>query len=246
METQAKVLSQNMNINKSGFLFAPKVAVLLALIADGIKSGDDELRWFSTAKSAIFNAIDYIVQNFHTTNSGRVTIGMLYDALEKVAKIYEMMQFFSHLRPKNFMKEEQLGSVDSEGTLIAIGVLNEDYKDGDSDPYQTAGGYRAWIAKKGTEVRYYLNNDLSIRLEFDSNCIVDHYNNNFAGVSTGGGTTRYELGERVEKRSVNLGREAFDKTWKKAPIDATANTIDLFRLKELATKLVPEFAFVLG
>jgi hypothetical protein len=89
-------------------------------------------------------------------------------------------------------------------------------------------------------VEYHLQSDLSIRLVFDSNCEIDHYNNNFFGKSTGGGTTNYEIGERVEKRSVTLGREAFDKSWKSAPIKASVRKIDPDKIKGLIEKFQPQ------
>jgi len=244
METTTKVLSQDMEINKTGYLFAPKAKNLRTIIAEGIQSGDDELRFFGSYEGHIFDAMDYIIQNFHETDSGRITTGMLYKAIEEVAHTYDMARFISHLSPNNFGERAVDAKAESEENLIAIGVLNADYKDGDADPYETAGGYRSWIATKGTVVKYYLNADLSIRLVFDSNCVVDHYNNNFFGVSTGNGTTKYELGERVEKRSVTLGREAFDKGWKKAKIDATALKIDYAKAKRLSAEFVPEFGFL--
>lgn len=243
MTTTDRILSQDMEINNSGFLFAPSVKALLSVIAEGIQAGDDQLRWFGAHSSEIFSAMDYVVQNHHEADSGRLTLGMLYNTLEKVAKTYEMAKFFKH-NLANGMKKFIQADASSEENLIGVGVLNADFSDGDSDPYETAGGYRSWVAPAGTVVKYYLNADLSISLVFDSNCVVDHYNNNIGGLSTGGGTTKYKLGDRVEKRSVTLGREAFYKGWKNTEIDATALKVDLVKAKKLVAEFVPEFAFL--
>ena len=226
------------------FFFFPKKQVILPIIAQGIQEGAEKLRWFGTFESHIFEAMDYIVTRYHEGIDGEINLGYLHSAIKEVAEVYEMVQFIKSLRPDNFGEKAIDAKAESEENLIGVGVLNADYADADSDCYETAGGYRSWVATKGTIVRYYLNADLTIRLVFDSNCVVDHYNNNFFGVSTGGGTTEYKLGERVEKRSVTLGREAFDKGWKKAKIDAKVRKVDLAKLKRLATEFVPEFAFI--
>ena len=245
MTTTETKLSQDMDIDKTGLFFVPKTKEILPLIAEGMQEGDDKLRWFGTHESEIFNAMDYIVMRFHDRINGRINLGYLFKTLKDIAKIFEMAKLFSGMKAgKNSLEGVTVADAVSEDDLIGVGVLEADYADGDPDPYATAGGYRSWIAPKGTEVKYYLNADLSIRLVFDSNCVVDHYNNNFFGVSTGGGTTEYKLGERVEKRSVTLRREAFDKGWKKAKIDAKVRKVDLAKLKRLATEFVPEFAFI--
>lgn len=224
------------------FFFFPKAKDLLPIIAKGIKNGVEKLRWFGT--SHVWEAMDWLVMERAKQIDGEIHLEYLHNAVKDVARIYEMARFFLHLAPRNFGESAVDARAESEENLIAVGVLNADYKDADPDPYETAGGYRSWIATKGTEVRYYMNADLSIRLVFDSNCVVDHYNNNFCGVSTGGGTRNYEIGERVEKRSVTLRREAFDKGWKKADIDATPKKIDYAKCRRLASELVPEFAFL--
>jgi len=244
MTTTETVLSQNMDIDKTGLFFVPKTKDVLPIIADGMQKGDDKLRWFGTHEGDIFDAMDYIVMCFHDRINGRINLGYLFNTLKDIAKIFEMATFFKNLAPKNFGDGAVDARAESEEHLIGVGVLNADYADGDADPYETAGGYRSWIAPKGTVVKYYLNANLSIRAEFDSNCVTDHYNNNFFGVSTGGGTTEYKLGERVEKRSVTLGREAFDKGWKAAKIDAKAVKIDYAKAKALCAEFVPEFAFI--
>ena len=245
MTTTETKLSQDMDIDKTGLFFVPKSKDILPVIAEGMQEADDKLRWFGTHESEIFNAMDYIVMRFHDRINGRINLGYLFKTLKDIAETFEMAKLFKGMKAgKNSLKDVTVADAVSEEHLIGVGVLDADYADGDPDPYTTARGYRSWIAPKGTEVKYYLNANLSIRLEFDSNCVVDHYNNNFFGVSTGNGTTKYELGERVEKRSVTLRREAFDKDWKKAKIDAKVRKVDLAKLKRLASEFIPEFAFL--
>jgi hypothetical protein len=231
-------------ISKLGFFFFPKFAVILPIIAEGIRNGAEKLQFFGSYEGHIFDAMDYIVTRFKSAIEGEINLKYLHTAIKEVASVFDMAKFIASFSESNNWSGAKNGKAESYVSLIGIGVLNADYKDGDSDPYETAGGYRSWIALKGTTVKYYLNRDLTFTLMFDSNCLVDHYNNNFCGVSTGGGTTEYKLGQRVETRSITLGREAFDKGWTKAKIDATATRVDFAKLKKLAAEYVPEFAFV--
>jgi len=225
------------------FFFFPTLATILPIIAEGIRNRADKLFCFGSYEGRIFDAMDYIVTRFHSAIDGEINLQYLHNAIKEVASVFDMANFISCMSESNHGGAKN-GKAESEPNLIAVGVLNADYKDGDNDPYETAGGYRSWVALKGTVVKYYLDSNLTFRLVFDSNCVVDHYNNNFCGVSTGGGTTTYELGKRVEKRSVTLGREAFDKGWRKAKIDASPTKIDYAKVKRLAAEFVPDFAFV--
>ena len=220
------------------FFFFPKAKNLLPIIAKGIQDGVEKLRWFGTGR--VFEAMDWLVMERAKQIDGEIHLEYLHNAVKEVANIYEMARFIFGMKAENLIHAE----ANSEETLIAVGILDEDYKDADPDPYETAGGYRSWIATKGTIVKYYLNADLTFTAKFDSNCVVDHYNNNFFGVSTGNGTTNYEIGERVEKRSVKLGRVAFDKGWTKTEFKSTVKKVDLAKLKRLASEFVPEFAFL--
>jgi hypothetical protein len=155
-----------------------------------------------------------------------------------------MSEFFFNLEERNKGWYEDMGvkfvnCTSDEATLIAIGKLDEDFCDTDPDCYETAGGYRAWKALAGTSVKYYLNKDLTVTAKFESNCEVDHYNNNFFGVSTGGGTKNYKIGDRVEIRSVNLGREFLDKNWKNTEFKATVKKIDTGKVNGLINEFHP-------
>ncbi len=228
----------------TGYLFAPKVEKLISVIAEGIRENEESLQFFGSYEGHVFEAMDYIIDKYHEINSGRITTSMMFKAIEKVAKIYEMAKLFERLEVRQDGSFKNITCTSEEKTLFAVGVLDEDYKDGDPDPYETAGGYRSWIAKAGTPVFYYMNADLSVRAVFDSNCVIDHYNNNFFGVSTGNGTTNYQIGERIEKRSVRLERVFIDPTWTKTDFKATVKKIDIKKAQNLCAEFVPEFSNV--
>jgi len=237
--------STSSNRELHSLLFYPKSDEITAYIADAIKNKDEAFRHFGTFSGKIWSALNHFVQTQFNKCSGQIHLEYLYQAIEKVAKVWDMVEFFHHLGTTNKSHYENNGlkfiNCTSESqTLIAIGVLNEDYVDGDNDCYQTAGGYRSYKALAGTIVEYHLNKDLSITLKFDSNCVTDHYNNNFCGVSTGNGTKNYKVGERVEKRNVTLGREAIDKSWKKASVNASVKKIDYNKITNLIEQYQPE------
>lgn len=74
----------------------------------------------------------------------------------------------------------------------------------DNDCYQTAGGYRCYQSEENPIV-YLEAHQNGIYLRVDSCLMVDHYNNNFFGNSTGGGTTKYEFGEKPCVRYISTG-----------------------------------------
>jgi hypothetical protein len=222
-------------------LFLPRTEDVVGYIAEAIKSKDNAFQFFGSHDGEIWNALNHIVQTQYNLSQGEINLQYLFKAIKEVSVIWEMVRFLDG--EYKWMEREGAQSVNCTSpseTLVAVGILDEDYLDNDSDPYATAGGYRCWKALAGTMVEYHLQSDLSIRLVFDSNCEIDHYNNNFFGKSTGGGTTEYKIGERVEKRSVALGREAFDKSWKTAPIKASVKKIDPDKVKGLIEKYQPQ------
>ena len=222
--------------------FFPKPETMVSFFVESLLE-NEELKFMGDSDHDVHEMMDFILmKHYHNDGkSGRIHTQYLFNAVKELAKSYEMMRFFNCLSPTNKWgnwSESNIG----ENEVIAIGVLDEDYDDGDPDPYMTAGGYRSWKATKGTVVKYYLNSDLSVTVKFDSNCIVDHYNNNFGGVSTGGGTTNYKIGERVETRSFKMGREFVDKDWTKTNFKATVTYLDILKVKNLIVERIPEFS----
>lgn len=103
------------------------------------------------------------------------------------------------------------------GTLIARGNLATDVDYVDSDPYETAGGFRRGIVRKGSLCDLYLSHDyhgIHLTVRANVSIIVDHYNNNFFGVSTGGGTREFTEGQNkmyvTVKRFSRLGHDVVD------------------------------------
>lgn len=215
------------------------------LIADGIKNKNEKLQFFGDYSGHILDAVSFIIQTFY--QGGEINVKYMVDACAAAARIRDMFAFFTHLIRTNLDWYERQGIVfgpmadDVKPGVFAIGELLEDYDDSDPDPYQTAGGYRSWKALKGTRVEYSLNRDLSVSACFESNCLVDHYNNNICGVSTGGGTTNYKPGERVAKRSAQLGREFLDSGWKKTEFKAKVLAIDAEKALKMCGEYHPEF-----
>lgn len=230
-----------------------KAENVLGWIAEAIARRDKCVQFFGSFESHVWEVVDRIIMSEYK-GGGSINVRKLYESVEEVAKIWEQVKYLSNigddepsmgggLTTKKQYERKGLEFIKCQSeveTLIGVGRLLEDYKDGDSDCYETAGGYRGWRALKGTRVEYHLNKDLTIRLEFESNCEVDHYNNNFFGKSTGNGTTEYKVGERVEKRSVTLGREAIDRTWKNVEIKAEIKKIDYDKMMALMEEYQPE------
>ena len=171
-------------------------------------------------------------------------VNRMFKVVKKVLEAFWQVGFFERsitTNRKHYECNTKIKFITSENqdtNIFASGYLTEDYRDSDPDPYETAGGYRTWVAEKGTKVYYSLDSQNMVNVTFDSNCIVDHYNNNFFGVSTGGGTTKYEIGERVEKRNYNFGYDEFLNTSDKkhCPFKARVTHMDSEKALRIAKK----------
>lgn len=188
-------------------LYYPKANELVGYISQAIKHNNEDFRWFGSYDGEVWKAVNNIVRNCYdkSQDNGVIHINYLFDAVKEVAEIVERIKFWKALGTTNKNYYEKAGvqfieSGNEDERFIAVGSLEEEYADGDADCYETAGGYRSFLATPGTTVEVRMNKDLTVRCSFDSHCLVDHYNNNFFGVSTGNGTTKYELGQRVEKK----------------------------------------------
>ena len=216
-------------------LFYPKAENLVGYIAEGIKQKDPSFRWFGKRES--WSVLNHIVQTQFNQSFGQIDLGSVLKVIKEVGQTYEYIDFLK-LRC-DFKGLEVLE--EAEDNIIGYVELTDDFVDGDKDPYETAGGYRSWKALKGTIASIHLNKDLSAFLRFDSNCTIDHYNNNFAGVSTGGGTTKYEIGERVAKRSVEVDTKGlFWENWTKMPIETKAISVCKNNIDRLLEEYQPE------
>lgn len=227
--------------------FFPKPKDMMPYFVEAIKE-NDECKHTSAYSGSVYKILDCIImKHYHMDGKeGEIHLEYTYNALMGCAKSWDMAKFYKYLSPTNRWSnwENKVFTIDVSNNFIGWGKLTEDYEDSDPDPYETAGGYRSWKATKGAIVHYYMNSDLSVTAKFPSNCMVDHYNNNFFGVSTGGGHRTYEIGQRVEYRSVQLGREFLDYDWKKPKFHAEVVEFDMERAKALVIQYIPEFAFL--
>lgn len=223
--------------------FYPKSENMVPFFVEALLE-NEELTYMSARDNDVLDMMDFILmKHYHNDGkSGRIHTQYLFNALMEIAKSYDMVKFFKCLNPTNKWSNWEDFTIE-EKDVIGVGVLDEDYNDGDPDPYETAGGYRSWTALKGTEVKYYLNNDLSVTAKFKSNCVVDHYNNNICGNSTGGGTTTYSIGERVQIRCFsNMGREFLDKSWKTINFKSSVTHLDIIKIRKQIVEKIPEFS----
>jgi hypothetical protein len=200
---------------------------------------NDPFTFWNSYGNSIESVASYLIQELHQTGQP-IGLSKLLKELTKITETYKMIDFFHYFVTWSQFKDKNVICQSEEENLIAVGKLVEDYNDGDPDPYETAGGYRSWKATAGTLVKYYLNKDLTITAKFESNCLVDHYNNNFFGNSTGGGTTKYKIGDRVEIRSFTGRRELFDKEWKKIDFKAEIKKFDHQKIEHLIQNNQPD------
>jgi len=154
--------------------------------------------------------------------AGALNMQNMIETLREYQLAFKQRSYFQS--PTSYMNAEQKEAIlnkikmttcsSSEDTLFAVGKLNEDLKSCDADCYETAGGYRNFIARKDTVCRFYLTSSNKIYMTYESSCIEDHYNNNFFGNSTGGGNNKYEEGQRTEIRTHHFGAELFSEILK--------------------------------
>ena len=215
-------------------LHFPKSQNLVGYIAEGIKQKDPSFQFFGKRES--WSVLNHIVQTQFNQSFGSINLQYVLKAIEEVGQTYDYLQF---LKRADFKGLEVLE--EAEDNIIGYVKLTEDFVDADNDPYETAGGYRSWKALKGTKASIHLNKDLSATLKLQSNCMVDHYNNNFAGVSTGGGTTEYQIGERVEVRCIQVDTKGlFWENWTKMPIKTKAISVCKNNIERLLNEYQPE------
>ena len=85
--------------------------------------------------------------------------------------------------------------------VFAVAVGSEVIHTSDNDCYETAGGYRTYESDEKPIV-YLAVTHYGIVLKVQSSLMVDHYNNNFFGNSTGNGTSKYEKGKNLCTRTI--------------------------------------------
>jgi hypothetical protein len=228
-------------------LFFPKMETVIDYVAAAIKNGNKDFQFFG--KHNIWPAVNNVIRNCYDKqrDSRKINVDYLYDALEDVAVIVDKIKFFRGLNTHNRSWYEDRGiklgrfiHAGGDTEIVGNGVLAQTYKDADNDCYETAGGYRNYVALEGTTFGVYLNRDLSFRCSLEMSCVEDHYNNNFYGVSTGNGTTTYDIGKRVATRSVNMNYELLTKDPNYAAF--LLQRLDTYRALDLIKAWYPQLA----
>lgn len=153
---------------------------------------------------------DYLAQ--HVDYDGIINLNGMLKQEEKLQNFFKQKSIFSS--PYNYfglryypeIVKPRIGKATPEAPdgTVAVFKSKKFIVDSDNDPYQTAGGYRTWQSKEHATMYLSLNRDNSMVLRYEASCLVDHYNNNYCGNSTGGGTTKYKEGERVGTRVILL------------------------------------------
>ena len=197
--------------------------------------------------------LDYLIENYYNAFKAENLDGYcdklhtrrLLETIEKALGLLKMVNFFERPNYYGFYNQDEKGvcgknpyrkgTSNNDNTVFAVGRLTENYDTSDADCYQTAGGYRCFTSYKNTPVYFSLESDNSITLSFDGDCTIDHYNNNFFGNSTGGGTTKYKEGERTEVRSIHTNVQDLGKVLEQYPM-FKLHSMDIEKGLRLATE----------
>lgn len=120
--------------------------------------------------------------------------------------------------------------------VFATGFITDTFTTRDNDPYQTAGGYKVYKTPVNTKVDFILNEDGSIKLEYDAHCIVDHYNTQINFKRTNDGHETFKHGERIERQSIDTGKHDINDVIDNYNIELTA--IDYNKSHKMIQKLI--------
>lgn len=191
----------------------------------------------------IFNAIIF---NKYKDYLGKIQVKRMIESINQVIGAKKLLSFFDS--PESFgatTEERKIGfcgikllfnNVSLKKDYIASGIITKDIYLSDNDCYQTAGGYRNYLLKKGEVVNFKLNTFTGeLEVVYDCYLMTDHYNNNVAGVSTGNGTTNYKYGDIKAQKIVNLKTHKFTDL-----VDIEDLQIDLNKGKELIKTILNE------
>lgn len=203
------LVSGSNNYSMHPLFFMPKEEDLIPYASEAIRNKNKDFQFFDTYN--VWPAVNNIIRNFYnkSEHDGEINIQYLHKVLLNIANLNDKIKFWKHALTTNLDTYKRQGVMFKESSFkeedcIGYGFLSEDFESGDNDCYETAGGYRSYLAEKGTAVYFFITKDLKVLCRVESSLIVDHYNNNIAGVSTGGGTTKYEIGEKLATRGILL------------------------------------------
>lgn len=233
----------------SGTFYAPKFENVYCLTHDLLDSnpGYDILPW--SDPNSLWNEPAYLAgalimlhypnycSNEYGWRKGKINMRQLLKVCKEVAGFMRMENYL--LYPRNYGLRNFISDVEiEEEDVIGYATLSGDFNSADNDPYETAGGYRKYVANPGTKVIFKLDDANKIYAVVPSSLVVDHYNNNFFGKSTGNGTKTYNVGEYIENRTVMIGydiKQLSDKlTVENVMFDFTkAGTIAKYNIEKL-------------
>lgn len=199
----------------SGVFYAPKFDDVFTLTSAAIESKKNVLSWKDpnwlwlypedvAGALVMLHYSDYCDHDY-IWDKGKMNLRRLIEVCKEVAGFIRMNECMNN--PKSYGLDRYISDIDIEPDIntIGYGTLTEEYKSSDNDPYETAGGYRKYVAEAGTKVSFILDDYNRLYAFIKSSLIIDHYNNNFYGVSTGGGTKVYNVGEFIVNRSLMIG-----------------------------------------
>lgn len=138
------------------------------------------------------------IENHYNHGDGKIEPQYICETAANTADTINYMNF-------NYVGKATDASIVNNKEIVIRGYLKNDVTYLDSDPYETAGGCIKGISKQGTPCHLTLTYDycgFMFRCYAPVSIIMDHYNNNFAGISTGNGTRNYGEGERVEIKQI--------------------------------------------
>lgn len=129
--------------------------------------------------------------------------------------------------------------IDGEDNVIAKAKLTKEYYTMDRDCYETAGGYRKYVADINTDITIELTSYNNMVLNIPSSLIEDHYNSNFFGVSTGNGTKKYNRGVNVYTRKVTIDKFSLEQIEKNIDIDNIV--VDYNKAQQIAKNNIEKY-----
>lgn len=187
-------------------LFAPNSKILLPIIAS-----------MSLTKRYIHEAdvMEYVSEllKYHYKGGWKLHIKNLLEVVRDCLNYWKQLDRFNSItgffnqNEKDLIldKIKKIHCTSNEDNLFAIGITNEDIKTSDNDCYETAGGFRDYLAKKGSVCKFCLDENNRIYVIIESSLMTDSYNDNIFGNSTGGGRTEYKYGENQSNRIIYMG-----------------------------------------
>lgn len=190
-------------------------------LSKDVKNYQNTVKNYLVSESNSDNSIlDSIICYFYKDYLGSINTKELLSQIKKVKGLINLNKFC--FNPEYFgatTTKTSLGfcgikllfeNCNLEDDFIASATTLKDINLSDNDCYETAGGYRHYLLKKGEKVYFKLDKTTAELIAvYNVSLITDHYNNNLFGVSTGNGTSQYEYGQNKKVKQVYLKTHDF-------------------------------------